>query len=551
MKTRVLFLAIWFLATANATAQSIEWVRTYNDYNATSPQGSFTYNATDPAGNIYTFGKFSDTNDFDASSAVFNLTAGNVTCSNYITKYDTNGNFLWAKTFGATGTNGVDRPQAITVDALGNVYATGAFLSTNDFDPGAAVLSLTPNVFFSTNYDTMFVLKLDTNGNFVWAKNVAGIISKGLSIAVDSSSNVIASGFYNQSNAVLVKFNSAGTLLWQKEFAVGVNNSQFSRVAVDTNNNIAITSNFSGTSDLDPGTTTFDVASVSSSTDFFIVKLDPTGNFIFGKKIGSGFEDNILSIAIDSNSAIYINGTFTTTVDFDPDAGVFNLTPNAGPQGAALYYNDGFILKLNSNGNFSWAKCVPSAVNLENPYDLQIDSNNNVYSFGAFQDIFNAPVDFDPNAGIFNLINGIGGSYYFLKLRQDGEFIWAFNGDSLGIRIDGLRSMAIAPNGALYLARTGYLLKINQPTTLGLTNFDQPEIAVFPNPTAGTLNFKSLKNIINGSLKIISTTGQIVLEKQNISGVDLNLDVSNLSLGIYIIKITDGETTFTDKFIKN
>lgn len=549
MKTRVLFLAIWFLAITNAMAQSIEWVRTYNDYNATSPQGSFTYNATDAAGNIYTFGKFSDTKDFDASSAVFNLTAGNATCSNYITKYDANGSFVWAKTFGATGTAGFDRPQAITVDALGSVYATGSFLSTNDFDPGAAILSLTPNVFFSTNYDTMFVLKLDTNGNFVWAKNVAGIISKGLSISVDSSSNVIASGFYNQSNAVLVKFNSAGTLLWQKEFAIGVNNSQFSRVAVDTNNNIVITSNFSGTSDLDPGTTTFDVTSASSSTDFFIVKLDPSGNFIFGKKIGSGFEDNILSIAIDSNSSIYVNGTFTTTVDFDPDAGIFNLTPLNGP-GGNTFYTDGFILKLNSNGTFAWAKSTPSTTNLDAPYDLQLDTNNNVYSIGFFQEFGNANVDFDPNTGVYNLQGGVNGTCYFLKLNQNGEFVWAFIGAPLGITYGDLRSLAVASNGALFLARTGYLVKINQPTTLGLTNFNQSEIAIFPNPTAGILNFKSLKNIANGSLKIISTTGQIFLEKQNVSGVDFNLDVSDLNAGLYMIQLTSENGNFTSKFIK-
>jgi hypothetical protein len=544
---KLLLLFIVSVQFVNSQTPSIQWVRTYNDGNATPPQGSFTYNATDAQGNVYTLGKFSATKDFDASAAVFNLTASNTTCSNYITKYDTSGNFIWAKTFGATGSQGLDRPQAITVDATGNVYVTGSFIATNDFDPGTATFSLQANVFFGTNYDTMFVLKLDTNGNFVWANRVAGLPSKGLSIKVDSSSSVIASSFLNQSNAAIVKYDSSGTLLWQKEFAVGINNSQLSDIAIDSNDNVVMASNFSGTTDLDPGVDVLNVTSVSNSTDFFVVKLDSSGNFIFGKNIGAGFEDFIQSVAVDSNNDIYVNGTYTTTVDFDPSAGVYNLTANPASN---PYYNDGFIVKLSSSGSFVWAKSVLSTTFIDFPYDLQIDANNNVYTIGVFQELGNAPVDFDPGVGIYNLVGGVGSSCYFLKLNQNGDFVWAFLGNPLGITWNDLRSLAIDSNGALFLARTGYLVKINQPTTLGVSNFNQSEIAVFPNPTSSILNLKTNIPAENGTLKIISLTGQIVFERNNLSGTEFTIDVSNLPAGIYLLQIDDKNSSYNSKFIK-
>ena len=75
------------------------------------------------------------------------------------------------------------------------------------------------------------------------------------------------------------------------------------------------------------------------------------------------------SIAIDSSGNVYTIGTFDTTSDFDPGAGVFNLT--------SQNYEDIFISKLDASGNFVWAKAM-GGVNSDYGYSIALDGSGNV-----------------------------------------------------------------------------------------------------------------------------------------------------------------------------
>jgi len=67
--------------------------------------------------------------------------------------------FQWAKSIGGTG---VELGQSITTDASGNVYITGYYEGTVDFDPGSATFNLTSN-----GVADIFIQKLDALGNFI------------------------------------------------------------------------------------------------------------------------------------------------------------------------------------------------------------------------------------------------------------------------------------------------------------------------------------------------------------------------------------------------
>ena len=85
------------------------------------------------------------------------------------------GNFVWARRLGGTSD---DQGFSIVVDGSGNVYTTGFFDGTADFDPGAGTFNLT-----SAGGQDVFVSKLDSSGNFVWARQLGGTSSdQGLSI---------------------------------------------------------------------------------------------------------------------------------------------------------------------------------------------------------------------------------------------------------------------------------------------------------------------------------------------------------------------------------
>ena len=72
----------------------------------------------------------------------------------------------WAKSVGGLAN---DYGNSISVDASGNVYVTGDFQGTADFDPGSGTTNLTS----SGDYDIFFA-KYNSSGELVWAKNVGG-----------------------------------------------------------------------------------------------------------------------------------------------------------------------------------------------------------------------------------------------------------------------------------------------------------------------------------------------------------------------------------------
>ena len=81
----------------------------------------------------------------------------------YAVKLSPEGDLIWGKSFGGAGQDVI---YAMAVDEQDNVYATGQFYSTADFNPGGEVFEMTAPSFVSD----AFIIKLDTDGNFVWAK---------------------------------------------------------------------------------------------------------------------------------------------------------------------------------------------------------------------------------------------------------------------------------------------------------------------------------------------------------------------------------------------
>ena len=138
----------------------------------------------DAAGNIYTTGHFSNTVDFDPSVGTFNLTSTPDVYDAYVAKLNSQGELLWAVHAGGTGT--VDG-KSVAVDSQGNVYVTGYFTGTADFDPrpNDEVLNLT-----AAQAD-VFVWKLSSVGAVVWAKKAGGSgFDSASSLAIDSAGDV-------------------------------------------------------------------------------------------------------------------------------------------------------------------------------------------------------------------------------------------------------------------------------------------------------------------------------------------------------------------------
>jgi hypothetical protein len=271
--------------------------------------------------------------------------------------------FQWAK-MNASSIGAVISGDIVT-DAMGNTYSTGYFNGNADFDPGLGVYSLTT----TPGQQDIYILKLDASGNFVWAKQMGSSTGydQGTSIAIDANGNVYLTGF------------------------------------------------FTGVADFDPSASTFTLASLGGQQDGYILKLNAAGNFVWAKHIGGTNNEAGISITADASGNVYTTGSFQGTVDFDPNAGLVNLT--------SLGATDIFTLKLDANGNFVWVNSIGSSAG-DAGNGITLDVAGNIYVTGLFSGV----ADFDSSTGTYTLTT-TGNSYnaFATKLDASGNFLWAKN----------------------------------------------------------------------------------------------------------------------------
>ncbi len=338
--------------------------------------------ALDGDGNVYVSGAFSDTVEFDLGNPAGNLTSAGLT-DIFIIKYDGDGNFIWVKGVGGTSSDG---GYGITVDESSNVYLTGLYAGTVDFDPGSGMSNLT-----SAGFGDVFVLKLDGDGNFVWAKSMGGTGGEnGFDIAVNGSGHVFTTGFFDetadfdpgagtsnlssagQSDIFISKLDNSGDFLWARQ----VGGTDFDRgfeVTLDGSGNAYLAGH--------------------RNYDILISKLDQDGQFLWHNIMGGIGADAAYGIALDATGNVYVTGEFGGTVDFDSGAGTSNLTSAGG--------NDVFINKLDTDGNFLWAKNL-GATSMDLGEGIVVRNDGSLYLAGVFSDT----VDFNLGPGTNTLTSG-------------------------------------------------------------------------------------------------------------------------------------------------
>ncbi len=421
MKKISLSFFLFFAFTTFLNAQKFEWAKRIGGTGPiTSDQHEGNSITVDNAGNIYTTGYFSNTVDFDPGPGTSYLTsAGNNDI--FASKLDASGNFVWAKRIGGSGN---DVSYSVAVDAAGNVYTTGLFSSAADFDPGAGTFNL-----FSTGGSDIFVSKLDSSGNFIWAKQIGSLDNDiSYSIAVDASGNIYTTGIFHASadfnpnsgtfnlspvgnyDIFVSKLDASGNFVWAKQMG-GTGNDIGNSVAIDTAGNVYTTGFFSDSADFDPSAGTFNLQS-GFYPGIFVSKLDSAGNFLWAKKMGGAGNNEGASIAVDKSGNAYITGYFQGSADFDPGSATFNLSSSGN--------ENIFVSKLDGSGNFVWAKQM-GGNGSDRGKSITISGSGNVYITGYF----GATADFGPGTEVFNLTSTGVNDVFVSKLDASGDFIWA------------------------------------------------------------------------------------------------------------------------------
>jgi len=510
--------------------------------------------AIDSSGNSYVTGYFYGTASFGTTTLESSGYA-----DIFVTKLDSSGNWLWAQKAGGTTSN--DSGCSITIDSSGNSYVTGYFYETASFGD----TNLTGD-----GGDDIFVAKLGSNGNWLWAQRAGGTgWDIGYGIATDSSGNSYVTGcFYGTAsfgnitltsgggNDIFVaKLDSDGNWIWAQK--AGGTDSDFGYdIAIDSSGNSYVTGYFAGTASFGDTNLTS-----GGGNDIFIAKLDSNGNWPWAQRAGGSYWDMGYSIAIDSSGNSYVTGNFGETASF----GTTTLT--------SIGADDIFVAKLDSNGNWLWAKQAGGTSSVAYGYSIATDSSGNSYVTGFF---YADTASF----GSITLTSSGDSDIFVTKLDSNGNWLGAIKAG--GTQRDIGYGIAIDSSGNSYV--TGCFQWISSFGNIILTTssgsfdifvakayipYDSNDIvvvegttglgAIYPNPFNPIANIPyNLSEISNADFYIYNVKGQLVRHINvgpqhpgyyQISWNGKDANDKSCGSGIYYFIMKAGKQTFQRKAV--
>lgn len=545
-----------------AQTSQFKWAKSFGD---STDEYSHSI-AVDKTGNVYSLGFYQGTVDFDPGVGIYKLTSlGAADIS--IVKLDASGNFVWAKSIGGTLQ---DDASCIVLDSFGYLYVTGSFQSTVDFNPNSGVNNLT-----ASGFQDIFNLKLDTASNFIWAKNMGGTSTDvGFALTVDNNGNVYTTGIFNNSadfnpdtatyaltsngsrDIFISKLDSMGNFIWAKNIGGKATDYGYS-LKVDALGYVYTTGFFQSTADFDPGAAVFNLIS-HGADDIYISKLDSSGNFVWAKSMGGLYNDEGNFIHLDKDGNIILVGDFMDMFDFNPNAGVYNLLT------AGSY--DAYISKFDTSGNLIWAKSVGGG-SIDHAISVTSDSAGAIYTIGNF----NATCDFDPGTPeVLLQAHGLPDAY-ILKLDALGNFKWVetFGGPNStygrSVALDADENVYSGGYYAgtcdfdetgsnFYLTTKGkndiFVHKLKPIAKTGIiANGSMNQYNIYPNPSSGIFKITT-SNISNHAyVEIYNSLGKLV-SSQSIETISTILDLDLEPNGFYFVKLIDGDVQWSKKINK-
>ena len=508
--------------------------------------------AVDANGNNYVTGSFSGSSTFGTTTLT---SSGDKDI--FVAKIDHNGNWLWANQAGGIS---YDYGRGIAVDDNGNSYITGEFEESATF--GTTTLTS------SGSYD-IFVAKLDSSGNWLWAKQAWGIGEDvGFSIAVDAKGNSYITGVFIESanfgtttltssgdyDIFVAKLDINSNWLWAKQ-AGGTDDDYGNGIAVDANGNSYVTGYFSESATF--GTTTL---TSSGDIDIFVAKLDSSGNWLWANQAGGTNCDYGHGIAVDDNGNSYIIGNFLESANF----GITTLTSSG--------YYDIFVAKLDINGNWLWAKQA-GGTSYDFGNSIAVDTNRNVYVTGFF---YSSSCSF----GTITLINSSSEyiDIFVAKLDINGNWLWAkqaggtsddcgygitvdVNGNSYitgifrGSATFGTTTLTSSGDFDIFVAKLGEVNSIDLPDIISFSGIR----SIYPNPfnPLTTIDYE-ISMPADVKIEVYNNRGQLVRNfilgykeqgsyKLTWEGEDNNGCLC--STGIYYIRMQAGKEIYIKKAV--
>jgi len=449
LKRLILILPIFLLLVLGSplkvdAAKKVDYVDT-KVFEGSGYEGGASM-TVDKNNNQYITGYFQNTADFDFTDSVDSHTSSG-SYDIFITKVNSNGTYGGTKRIGNSGDDG---PNEIFSDNNNNIYVTGWFQNTIDFDPGGGIDNHTSN----GGYDA-FITKINADGTYEWTKTFGGTGSDwGNTIFIDELGNLYFGGVFEStvnfnfeggtdnhtsngnSDIFIMRLNLNGDYQSTITFGGTSWDSTFSLKA-DSSNNIYLSGYFSNTVDFN-FTVGVDNHVSNGSGDIYVMKVNSNGSYGWTKTFGGAGFDICWDLELDDLGNIYITGNFEGTVNFNFTGGTDNHTSNGS--------NDLFLTKIYSDESYGWTKTLGSD-SWESSYEISIDEFSNLYIAGYFRNT----VDFDPGVGVTSKTISSFHEGFVSSFDKDGNFRFVKTQVSDSSQGSDIYALAYS-SGKLYIA---------------------------------------------------------------------------------------------------
>ena len=437
--------------------------------------------AVDPFNDSYTCGQIVGTNNQIGSSVINSNGLQDVV----VQKYASNGALLWVNHFGGAGS---DYSSKIVFDGVNAVWVVGHFQQT--MTVGAFTL-------VSSGGSDVFIVKLDaSNGAILMAKKGGGTTNDyAMDLCLGSNGNLFFSGNYNgtfifpganinsvgNGHAFLLELDLAGIPVQSFGITGGVS---IWTHTVDVNGNIYI-GGFSTSTNIG-----FNGSAQSmNGQNHFIAKFDAMG--VFQSNTLSLFNGEIYGLSADSTGSIYFTGNFDSQASFGPISLVNGANDNA------------ILVKINSNGNYSWAKSFGGNGN-DQGYDLKCKSNSELLLTG----VYTGNITF----GSVPLSGGSNFRAYLAEIDTSGQVSSVISGSS--------SASSVIASSLTFFGNDIYL----------------------SGSASGNLNMAGLSSSVSSSFMIKiagnsnAITGKVFQDVNN----NASMDVTELGLPNVLVQVTNG-----------
>jgi len=466
----------------------------------------------------------------------------------WLIKIDLNGNFLWQKMLGGTYGD-------FSVNIMPSIDGNYFIIARSDSFDGDITYNPYPD---SQNH---WILKINGSGSILWDKVIGGNgfeyayggtpTSDGgiVTIGWTSSSDGYISQYYGSYDMWLVKLDSLGTKIW--DFTAGTAGPEFGQAVIETNDKGIL----AGGTTVTMGDGNIECTTGPDRADAILFKLDSIGNVEWQHCYGGSEHESITALLEVEDG--YILGAYTMSNDGEVAGCGYHQGWYHGDCTADIW-----LIKVDFSGNIIWKKCF-GGTQFEAVFKIFQTSDENLVVFGktnsfdgevagnhsipGHNDIWMLKVSSNGNLIWQRCIGGVGDELINSGIIQLSDVDYA-----LVSSIEGGSNNDITCGNYPEINWGIWAFGITDTTFVGLPNLEQisENIGLYPNPASDFLFVDIPKefSLQHAVMQIVDASGKIVMEQIPLS-YTLQLDVRQHKPGIYLLKLTNDKVYATKRFI--